>query len=258
MARLGLWSVGDTRRCGLSIVCNMREASGLGGIAPILGAISRRLQGPEMWGQRSTCYFDTIAGENNDPTDAMSGIIIHRGPKSMKPQPRSFSHDCFPSPDPKPLPPKGKTSVMLDFIPFIASSLSFFSSSAISFIHLSPFSRISFSNISYCFWPRSRTWSWNVLPCSNPSDRLCSMPSIPPPGALVPKTLPRKLTDRRGRLAFASAFSFWSLSLILDSRRANSVGMCVPSKDLRTSRVSRESKVAINSRNGMYETSSLS
>lgn len=169
-------------------------------------------------------------------------------------------HGCFPSPDPepKPRPPKGKTPVMLDFMPFIASSFAFFSSSAISFNHFSPFSRTSFSIISYCFWPRSRTWSWNVFPCSNPSDRLCSIPSTPPACGLVPKTLPRKPTDRRGRLAFASAFSFWSFSLILASRRANSVGMCVPSKDLRTSRVSRESNVAMNSRNGMYETSSLS
>ena len=32
----------------------------------------------------------------------------------------------------------------------------------------------------------------------------------------------------------------------------------MPSKDLMTCRVSRESKVAMNSRNGIYETSSLS
>lgn len=207
----------------------------------------------------------------------MSGIICavdrqtRKKKEHPKEQPRKGIHSpygCFScpdpdsdsEPDPKPRPPpKGKTLVMLDFIPFIASSLIFFSSSAISLIHFSPFSRISLSIASYAFWPRSRTWSWNVLPCSKPSDRLCSMPSMPPPPCgLVPRTLPRKPTERLGRLALASAFSFWSFSRILASRRANSLGICVPSKDLMTCRVSRESKVAMNSRNGMYETSSLS
>lgn len=42
------------------------------------------------------------------------------------------------------------------FMLFICSSWAFFSSSAISLSHFSPFSRISFSIISYCFMPRSR------------------------------------------------------------------------------------------------------
>lgn len=64
---------------------------------------------------------------------------------------------CVPQAHFSPLTPKAPST--LDFIPFMVSSFIFSSSCAISFSHLSPFSRISFSRISYWRWPLSRTWS---------------------------------------------------------------------------------------------------
>src|SRR5947208_15903123 len=50
------------------------------------------------------------------------------------------------------LPPPN-TLAKLFVIPFICSSFAFSSSTAISLSHFSPFSRISFSKISYCLCP---------------------------------------------------------------------------------------------------------
>ncbi len=66
------------------------------------------------------------------------------------------------------------------------------------------------------------------------------------------------MPDPRIRFAFSSASCFWKRARAMASRLANSLGMWVPSKDLRTSRVSLKPIVATYSKNGIRDTSSLS
>ena len=80
------------------------------------------------------------------------------------------------------------------------------------------------------------------------------MPSTAPPAALGKRELKSPPADLCGRRARSSSSCCWNFSRARASRLLNSVGMCLPSKDLRTSRVSLKPIAATYSKKGINET----